>query len=1000
MLPSVAGLYVAGVALDWAAIVADVPAHPVSLPTYPFQRERYWSTPAPRRTMHVSAACDEYPLLGRRLSSPALTGTVFETVLSAESHPLLTEHRIYDQIVVPGAHHLVMLAAAAATQCAAPALADVLFPQPLLLPDKQARVVQIVLGSPGADAATFQLVSRAVDDEQPTWTIHATGNVRSDSPPDAAVDQHETPSVIQERCAPDPNYVDWFYEMGWKQGLELDAGFRWQSRIWRRDGEALCQMRIPQAADRLDQYQLHPGLIDASFQIVGAALPTAGQEFNVYVPLGLDHFRLYRNPDRQIWGHARLRSGSHAHDETLTADVWLIDDDGQVVAESRGLHLKRAERSALLRAGQTRTQSLLHEVVWKPQPLLPVTTAMSGRWIICADREGVGEALAAQIRARGQQAIVVFPSQSYAAMDDQTWRLDPAQPEHFQTLLKTIAADHHVPLQGVVYLWSLASTHLDPTLAELEAGQIVGLRGVLHLTQALAALSASTPPRLYIVTRGACSTDASPVAVAQTPLWGLGNVIELEHPELWGGQIDLDPRVPDSDAATALLGELSIAPRGEHIMLRQHQRLVARLVQQRSMPAADAPLTIHADATYLITGGLGALGLAVARWLVTQGARHLVLVGRRVPSTDAAVVLDDLRSQGVEITAAQADVACADDMARLIHAIPEARPLRGLIHAAGVLDDGVLLQQPWERFTRVLNPKVSGGWNLHQLTRDLPLDFFVLFSSAASLLGSAGQGNYAAANAFLDGLAHYRRSQNLPAISINWGPWTEAGMAASAGHSDGRWAAQGIGGISPDQGIEILEQILRHNPIQIGVLPVTWPVYLQRFPVGDEPALLRELGQTMRAREQSATASAQRARVLEQLEAAAPQARVDLLLAHVRDQVVNVLGLPPTFHLEPKQKLFEMGLDSLMAIELKNTLQSQLGQPLPSTIIFEYPTIETLTQYLAHDVLALQLTKAEPAEPQPSARSETMEHLKDLSEDDLEDLLAKKLESLAQRRKK
>ncbi|HET8660025.1 MAG TPA: type I polyketide synthase, partial [Micromonosporaceae bacterium] len=999
LLTSLANLYTHGVMPDWARVSEGAPPTPVTLPSYPFQRQRYWSTPASRRDGGPREA-GAHPLLGRRLSSPALAGAVFETVLSAESHPLLAEHRIYGHVVVPGAHHLAMLAAAATVDTASPALVDVLFPQPLLLPDGRGRVVQVVLDPADAQAPAFQLVSR--DAEELAWTTHATGTLRADPGSPAAGERHETPAAVQERCAPDDSYVDWFYETGWQHGLELDSGFRWQSRVWRRDGEALCQMRPPEAADRLDQYQLHPGLVDASFQIVGAALPTAGQEFDVYVPLGLDHFRLYRGIDRPVWGHAQLRPGSRADDETLTADVWLVDDDGEVVAESRGLRLKRAEKAALLRAGQVRAQGMLHEVVWQPEPLPSSTVAEDGCWVIFADGGGVGEALAEQVRARGQRAAVVLPGQSYEARDDQAWRVDPAQPEHFQKLLRTIGTDPAMPLRGAVLLWSLTATGPEPTLAELEDAQALALRGALHLTRGLATLDASVPPRLYVVTRGACAAGDTPVAVAQAPLWGLGNVVELEHPELWGGQVDLDPGASGQDAAAALLGEVLAPPRGERVALRQQQRLVARLVRQRSTPPGGTPPAIDADGTYLVTGGLGALGLAVARWLVTRGARHLVLVGRSAPSGDAAAALDVLRGEGAEIDTAQVDVACAEDMARLVKAVPEARPLRGVVHAAGVLDDGVLLQQPWEQFARVLRPKVSGGWNLHRLTRDLPLDFFVLFSSAASLLGSAGQANYAAANAFLDGLAHYRRSQGLPATSINWGPWTEAGMAASAGRSDGRWAAQGIGGIAPDQGIEMLEQILRDDPVQVGVLPVEWPRYLRRLPPGEEPALLRELGRTMRAGQQRTDAAAQWGQVRERIEAAAPQDRFDLLLAHVRDEVVNVLGLEPEFHLEPRQKLFEIGLDSLMAVELKNTLQTQLGQALPSTVIFEYPTVEALTGYLAQEALGLGPTPA-PAEPQTRpqpARAETMERLKDLSESDLEDLLAQKLASIAQRRKR
>ncbi|WP_329101434.1 type I polyketide synthase [Micromonospora sp. NBC_01699] len=999
MMTAVATLYTRGVDLDWKSVTGGVSTASVDLPTYPFQRQRYWASVAPRQNANPPAEGGTHPLLGRNLTSPALASTVFETTLAPASHPLLTEHRIYDQIVVPGAHHLTMLAAATDSQGTATAIADVVFPQPMLLADGQARVVQVVIGTATDDGAPIQLVSRSTDD--PTWTTHATATLRPAD--DESGTPHETPAVIQERCTADPDYVDWFYDSGWRDGLELDAGFRWQSRIWRRDGEALCRMRAVEDTDRQDRYVLHPGLIDASFQIVGATLPTAGREFAVYVPLGLDRFRLHRaHPaDRPLWGHARLRPGSDPNDETLTADVRLIDDDGQVVAESRGLHLKRAERSALLRAGQSQATGLLHEIAWQPQPAASAPAEGPGRWLLCADRNGVGTAVAAALRARGHQVVVVHPGLSQEAVGEHTWQVDPADPTQVTSLLRTVAADRDVPFRGAVLLWGAIPADGEPELAGLDVAQARTLRAALHLLRGLAAVAGGTAARLHLVTRGAFPAGQATVAVAQTPLWGLGNVIELEHPELWGGQVDLDPAATDTEAAAALVGELLAPPTGDRIAVRGGERLAARLVPQRTVPAGDPAVTVAGDGTYLITGGLGALGLAVARWLVARGAGHLILVGRREPTGATETVLDDLRRAGAAVTVAQADVTRADDVTRLLTAIPADRPLRGVVHAAGVLDDGVLLQQPWENFVRVLAPKVAGGWNLHRATRDLPLDFFVLFSSAASLLGSTGQANYAAANAFLDGLAHHRRSLGLPAVSVNWGPWTEAGMAARAGQTEGRWAALGIGGITPEQGIEVLEQILHADPVQVGVLPVTWSTYLRRFPPGDEPALLRELARTARAGERRAAVATPGPRLAERLAAAAPQDRLDLLRQHVRGQVVAVLGLPATYHLEPRQKFFEIGLDSLMAIELKNTLQSQLGKPLPSTVVFEYPTVEALTTYLAQDVLVLDVSGPEKAEPEePAARTDAMDRLKDLSENDLEDLLAKKLAALAERRSK
>ncbi|HEV2147081.1 MAG TPA: SDR family NAD(P)-dependent oxidoreductase, partial [Longimicrobiaceae bacterium] len=224
-------------------------------------------------------------------------------------------------------------------------------------------------------------------------------------------------------------------------------------------------------------------------------------------------------------------------------------------------------------------------------------------------------------------------------------------------------------------------------------------------------------------------------------------------------------------------------------------------------PTGDGAPPLRADATYLVTGGLGSLGIRVARWLADRGAGHLVLVGRGGPSPEAAEAVEAIRATGAEVTLARADVAREDEVRALVEGLD--RPLAGVFHAAGVLADGTLAAQRWERFAPVLAPKVAGAWNLHRATEGLPLDHFVLFSSAASLLGSAGQGNYAAANAFLDALAHHRRARALPATSVNWAPWAEAGMAAGLGEARGdRWKGQGMGALSDAQGLASLGEAL------------------------------------------------------------------------------------------------------------------------------------------------------------------------------------------------
>jgi surfactin synthase thioesterase subunit/NAD(P)-dependent dehydrogenase (short-subunit alcohol dehydrogenase family)/acyl carrier protein len=345
---------------------------------------------------------------------------------------------------------------------------------------------------------------------------------------------------------------------------------------------------------------------------------------------------------------------------------------------------------------------------------------------------------------------------------------------------------------------------------------------------------------------------------------------------------------------------------------------------------------IRSDASYLITGGLGALGLKTAKWLAEQGAKHLILAGRRAPDEAALRVIAALEQRGVNVRAVQADLSRRDQAESLLReATP---PLKGIVHAAGVLDDAVLSNLDWPRFARVLAPKLA-AWQLHQLTRTGELDFFVMYSSMASLLGSPGQGNYAAANAFLDGLAWHRRAQGLPATSINWGPWAEAGMAATRSEADQRrWAAQGLSAIPTETGFRLLGKLLDSQPAQAAVLPVNWTQWAKAFPQSVEMPLFSQVITAQPA----AAAGADRELIL----AVEPSQRRERLQAYVREQVARVLRIPAG-DLDVQQPLKAVGLDSLMAIELKNLAEQNLAVEIPAARLLEGPSIAQLAEFLA-----------------------------------------------------
>ena len=337
------------------------------------------------------------------------------------------------------------------------------------------------------------------------------------------------------------------------------------------------------------------------------------------------------------------------------------------------------------------------------------------------------------------------------------------------------------------------------------------------------------------------------------------------------------------------------------------------------------PIIISERATYLITGGLGGLGLACARWLADSGARHVVLIGRRSPDGAARAAIAELEAQGVEVRLAPVDVTDAVRLEELLESVTQTMPpLRGVLHAAGSVDDGMLSDQNWTRFERVMAPKVRGTWNLSTLTRHLPLDFFVMFSSGAALLGSPGQGNYAAANSFLDSLAYVRLAAGLPALSIDWGIWSEVGMAARVDQQHHRrWAAMGMKPIDPSLGVQMLEQAVRGSSAgQVAALPID----RSRLPAGVS-AFYSELVTGTRG-DGNGSDDATDVDILGEISPLSGTDRVAVLVRFISDQVIRVLALSPSHKIDPERSLMDMGMDSLMAMELRNRLKGKLGTTL------------------------------------------------------------------------
>jgi acyl transferase domain-containing protein/SAM-dependent methyltransferase/acyl carrier protein len=1004
-------------------IVARADSSPASIP-------RAFSITVPAAAVLTTNLTDAnveahagHRLLGRKLRAAL---PIFETQLDVAHVPFLVDHRVYGMVVVPGSMYIEMALAAAAEAFGSGdhMLGEVAMQEAFILSDeKEQRPVQIILGPAVNGESSFQIFSLpAVEPSAPqSWKLHVSGKIRLNGN-----EQTLSPialDAVQARCKQEL-IVHEYYRKLRELGFEAGESFQGITQLWQGKDEVLGKVALPEKLrNAVESCIMHPALLDAAFQTCAALLfenETGKKSQDFYMLVGMEKLRVYRAGVGELWCQAQLRSADSANRQTLIADLQLIDDQGNLVAEVQGYCLKRAERETLQRMMRGRMQQWLHEVSWRPkkrehsrrpQPSEP------GQWLILADRSGHGEELAKILQENGDACLLAYPSVNGDSTNNGHLGLDATQPERFRRLLQQLAANDKPRLHGVAHLWSLdESVTEEMTTAKLRAQQAINTQSVLHLMQALTGVAWAETPRLWIVTRGAqpAGMEQQPLAVAHSPLWGFANTIALEHPELECVRVDLDPAQNDPSTQMRALGEEILNGDSEdQIAYRNNDRFVARLVrrtsritkienEQATSDERQATSALHAprstlfesEATYLITGGLSGIGLLVAPWMVENGARHLVLIGRSAPSAAAQEVVHEIEARGANVVVIAADVAREEEISRVFAQIAETMPpLRGIIHSAGVTADGLLPQQNWESFEKVLSPKVYGAWNLHTFSQNLDLEFFVLFSAGAALLGQVGTANYTAANAFLDALAHYRRSLGLPALSINWCPWANVGMAKSLGSAgEMKWQETGIGTIAPRQGLQMLEQMLHEDMKHIAVMPIDWRKYLRALPAGARSPLLSDLAEppTVAAEKSTATACYD---FLQQVHQAPRNKRRSMLLAHVREHAIKVLGLNQSFALDPQQGLTQLGMDSLMTVELKNRLQKSLGRTLPSTLVFDYPTTAALAEYLEKEALSFDEQKDGAVENDANGnqQSPAIKELDELSEEAAEAMLLEEL---------
>ncbi|MGW1402888.1 SDR family NAD(P)-dependent oxidoreductase, partial [Streptomyces sp. NPDC002405] len=893
-LTGLARVHVRGVTVRWARLFDATGALRADLPTYPFQNQRFWPA-AGRATQDVTAAglgSADHPLLGAAVELADDEGFLFTSRLSVHSHPWLADHGVQGRALLPGTA-FVELAIRAGDEAGCDRVEELTLAAPLVLPERGAVQLQVRVGAPDpAGRRALGIFSRVEDGFDLPWSQHATGVLTTGAgAPDAAFDATVWPPAGAERVD-----LDGCYERLAGLGFDYGPAFRGLRAAWRRGTDVFAEVAVPENAgtDPAD-FGLHPALLDAAQH--SAAYTDLGAISQGGLPFAWQGVHLAASGATTV----RARITSVGED---TVSIAVYDTAGGTVLSVDSLVSRAVPKDAPGTAGAVHRDSLF-QVEWtplrSPSGQLPETVALVG-----ADPAGLADTL----RATGVH-VTAHPDLAALAADT------APVPE---TVLTTLPGEQDTPAADAAHTTAAA---------------------VLGLAQHWLTEDRFADARLVLVTRDATAGGDLAAAAAA----GLIRTARTENP----GRFALLDLATDTPAApTALVAALAAAYDEPDLAVRGSDVLTARLAR---VPAPDAPADWNPDGTVLITGGTGGLGGVLARHLVTErGVRHLLLASRRGPDADGArALVDELTGHGASVEIAACDVTDREALATLLARVPAEHPLSAVVHTAGVVDDGVIGSLTPERLDTVLRPKADAAWHLHELTRDLDLDAFVLFSSVAATLGSPGQGNYAAGNAFLDALAAHRQALGLPATSLAWGPWTQSvGMTGTLSDIDvERIARSGMPPLTVEQGVALFDAALATGGPAL--LPVRLDLAVLRTQ-GEIAPLLRGLIRTT-VRRAAAQVSVTADSLTQRLAGLDAAARRETLLGLVRTQIAQVLGHADADQVEAARQFQDLGFDSLTAVELRNGLNAATGLRLPATMVFDYPTPNALADHLSDELL-------------------------------------------------